>query len=298
MVSRVLALVLLIACGERQRPVETTELKWPLIVDSHVHVSYWPVADQLAASGIGTVVDLAAPERALATRFPIAVVQAGPMLTRPDGYPLDSWGSDGYGVGCADAACVTSTIDRLASHGARVIKLALGDNGLDPALVPVAVSAAHAKQLKVAVHALDDASAKLAGDAGADVLAHTPVEPLSEATIAAWRSKAVISTLAAFGAPAAPDNLKRLRAAGCTVLYGTDLGNLRDAGPSVQEIGLLRQAGLDDAAIVAAMTTTPIAFWGLPAKDASFLLLDRDPRTDVSALVNPKSVWLDGRRVR
>ncbi len=275
---------------------------WPPIVDSHVHVTYWPVADKLATSGIATVVDLAAPESAFATRFPIRVITAGPMLTRPDGYPLDSWGADGYGIACSDAACVTTTIDRMASKGARIVKLALGDNGLDPALVPAAIAHAHEKKMKIAVHALDDASARLAGTAGADLLAHTPAEPLTEATVAAWKGKAVISTLAAFHAPDAPDNLRKLRAAGCTVLYGTDLGNLRDAGPSSEEIALLRRAGLDDAAITAAMTTTPAAFWGLPpiaaGNDASFLLLDRDPRTDASTLLEPQGVWLQGKRVR
>lgn len=306
MVSRLLVLVLVVACRSERPPASDRPaapgagLRWPTIVDSHVHVSYWPIADRLARTGIGAVVDLAAPEPALATAAaPGAprVIAAGPMLTRPDGYPLDSWGADGYGIGCGDAACVTATIDRLARAGARVIKLALGNDGLAPPLVPIAVAHAHARALVVAVHALDDASVKLAGEAGADLLAHTPVEPLSDASVRLWRGKAVISTLAAFGAPAAPANLRRLRAAGCTVLYGTDLGNLRDAGPSVREIALLREAGLDDRAIVEAMTTTPTAFWGL-ANDASFLVVERDPRTDVGVLLRPREVWLGGRRVR
>ncbi len=275
---------------------------WPPIVDSHVHVTYWPIADKLATTGIATVVDLAAPESALGTTFPLRVIAAGPMLTRPGGYPLESWGADGYGIACSDETCVAQTIDRLAGKGARVVKIAMGDNGLDAKLVPIAVARAHAKNLKVAVHALGDASARLAGAAGADLLAHTPVEPLDDATIAAWRGKAVISTLAAFGSPVAPDNLKKLRAAGCVVLYGTDLGNLRDPGPSTTEVLLLRRAGLDDAAITEAMTTAPARFWGLPAitvgNDASFLLLDRDPRTDASVLLQPSGVWLHGKRVR
>lgn len=300
MVSRLLVLALVACSGGARTQQEPTAqgVEWPLIVDSHVHLSYWPVADKLAQSGIGTVVDLAAPEASLGTTSSVRVVSAGPMLTRPDGYPLDSWGSDGYGIGCADVPCIESTIDRLAAKGARVIKLALGDNGLEASLVVPAVERAHARGLKVAVHALDNASAKLAGDAGADLLAHTPAEPLADDTIRAWRGRAVISTLAAFGAPAAPGNLGKLRAAGCTVLYGTDLGNLRDAGPSAREIALLREAGLDDAAITAAMTTSPIAFWGLPRDAASYLVLDRDPRIDASVLVSPRSIWIANRRVR
>jgi imidazolonepropionase-like amidohydrolase len=211
------------------------------------------------------------------------------MLTHTGGYPLDAWGSAGYGIGCDDAACVTATIDRLAAHGARVIKLALDDDGLAPALIPVAVAAAHAHGLKVAVHALSDASAAQAAAAGADLLAHTPVEHLADATVAAWRGRAVISTLEAFGgSDTAVDNLARLRAAGVTILYGTDLGNTHDTGPSVEEVALLRKAGLDDAAITAAMTTTPIAYWGLSLP--GYLVLDGDPRHDVRQLTHPREV--------
>jgi len=300
-----LVLVLAIACGgDLQRAPEPDKqvagVRWPPMIDSHVHVRYWPVADRLPATGIAAVVDLAAPERTLGSSgepAALTVIAAGPMLTRPGGYPLDAWGSAGYGIGCADAACVRVTVDRLAGEGARVIKLALGPDGLDPGLVADAVAAAHARKLKVAAHALDDASARVAAKAGVDVLAHTPTEPLSDATVAAWKHGAVISTLAAFGAPAAVDNLRKLHAAGCTVLYGTDLGNLRDAGPSAEEVALLARAGLDDAAITAAMTTEPARFWGLEDR-TSYLILDRDPRVDARALLAPRSVWLRGRRIR
>jgi imidazolonepropionase-like amidohydrolase len=277
---------------------------WPVVVDSHVHLAYWDVADRLAASGVGAAVDLAAPERD-AVPTELHVLSSGPMLTHVDGYPLDAWGSDGYGIGCADAACVTRTVEHLAGKGVRVIKLALDGDGLDPALVPVAVSAAHAKQLPVAAHALSDASAMLAAQSGVDILAHTPTEPLAAATVAAWGNRTVISTLAAFGGAASTvENLRQLRAAGATVLYGTDLGNTREAGPSAAEIDLLRSAGLDDAAITAAMTTAPLAYWKLPlaevaaGAEATFLVLDADPRTDAEALVSPREVWLRGKRLR
>ena len=276
---------------------------WPPVIDSHVHLSYWPVADQLAASGIAAAVDLAAPE--VRTDGPLHLISSGPMLTSPGGYPLDSWGADGYGLPCADAPCVTAAVAQLARRGARVIKLALDPGGLAPALAPAAVAAAHARHLPVAVHALSDRAARLAADAGADLLAHTPVEPLAPATIAAWRGRAVVSTLAAFGgSPSAVANLRALRAAGATVLYGTDLGNLRDARPSPAELELLRAAGLDDAAITDAMTTAPARYWNLPlgalapGAEASLLALDRDPRIDATALLSPRAVWLRGRRLR
>ncbi|MBA3455912.1 MAG: hypothetical protein H0T42_22635 [Deltaproteobacteria bacterium] len=115
----------------------------------------------------------------------------------------------------------------------------------------------------------------------------------------------MISTLAAFGgSPVAVDNLRRLRAAGATVLYGTDLGNTRDTGPSGDEVSLLRDAGLDDAAITAAMTTVPLAYWKLPlatlerGSEATLLVLERDPRTDVTVLLDPRGVYLRGQRLR
>ena len=277
---------------------------WPPIVDSHVHLAYDPVGDELAANGIGVAVDLAAPERTLGTHEPIAVLEAGPMLTRPNGYPLDAWGSDGYGIGCADEACVRSTIDRLAKSGARVIKLAGDDDGLSTSLYAPAVAAAHAHHLKVAIHALSNASALAAATAGIDMLAHTPVEPLDDATAQAWKGRAVISTLAAFGgSPAAVKNLAKLRAAGATVLYGTDLGNTRDAGPSADEVKLLRAAGLDDAAITDAMTTAPLAFWGVSAgpsvgREATFVVLDGDPRRDANVLLHPRGIYVRGKRLR
>ena len=293
--------------GEKIAAVDAADASgwiWPVVVDSHVHLAYWDVASQLAASGVGVAVDLAAPERKAAAED-LHVLSSGPMLTHVDGYPLDAWGSDGYGVGCDDAACVRTAVTRLADRGASVIKVALDGDGLAPALVPDVVVAAHRRGLPVAAHALSNASALLAANAGVDILAHTPTEPLATDTVAAWSGRTVISTLAAFGgAESTIDNLRRLRAAGATVLYGTDLGNTRDAGPSAREIELLRDAGMDDAAITAAMTTGPLAYWKLlfatfePGAEATFLVLDADPRIDADALVTPREVWIRGKRLR
>lgn len=294
---RVLIALTAAACGPKQ-VAPTDEVHWPAIVDSHVHLAYSPVGPALRRHGVETVVDLAAPEATLGAASPIDVIGAGPMLTHPGGYPLDAWGRDGYGLGCADAACVTAAVERLISHGARVIKIAGDDDGLAPALMPVAVRAAHAHHVNVVIHALSDAGALAGGRAGCDVLAHTPAEALSDATIDAWRGRAVISTLAAFGAPAAVDNLRRLRAAGLTILYGTDLGNLAVEGPSREEVALLREAGLDDAAITAAMTTTPRAFWGIPDAPDTYLVLRADPRREAGALLAPVDVIVHGKSVK
>jgi imidazolonepropionase-like amidohydrolase len=273
---------------------------WPSVVDSHVHLAFYPVGNELARHGIGAVVDLAAPETTLGAAAPLTVIASGPMITRPNGYPLNSWGADGYGIGCDDTACVIAAIDRLAEKGARVIKLPLDVGGLPRDFLETAVEHAHTKKLRVAVHALTAEAAGRAAGAGADILAHTPVEPLSDATVAAWSKGAVVTTLAAFGgAPAAIENLRKLRAAGATVLYGTDLGNLRTSGVSTEEMSLMRAAGLDDAAITAAMTTTPLAYWQLAlgmktGEEATFLMLVSDPRVSAEVLAKPHAVFVRG----
>lgn len=235
------ALLLVAACSSPSAPHDPQRAAIP-IVDSHVHIAFDPVAEELAAHGVRAVVDLASPERTLGNRYPIRVIQSGPMLTHPDGYPLDAWGADGYGIGCSEPACVTQTIDRLAREGAGVIKIAVDDDGLDKALVGQAIKDAHGHGLRVAVHALTNCGAATGGSFDADILAHTPLEPLDDQTIASWAKpgRAVITTLAAFGgSPVAVDNLRKLRAAGLTVLYGTDLGNLRIDGPSDEEMALM-----------------------------------------------------------
>ena len=128
------SLVLLTLAGDKVGTVTEGSSKttwvWPPIVDSHVHLAFYPVGDKLAAHGVGAVVDLGAPETTFGSAAPVIVVPAGPMITRPNGYPLSSWGANGYGVGCTDSACVIETIDRLAAKGARVIKLPLDVGGL------------------------------------------------------------------------------------------------------------------------------------------------------------------------
>ena len=71
----------------------------PAFIDSHVHLAYLPRAAEHARGGIAAAVDLASPEAFLADRDArLVLLRSGPMLTAPRGYPLESWGSNGYGV--------------------------------------------------------------------------------------------------------------------------------------------------------------------------------------------------------
>jgi imidazolonepropionase-like amidohydrolase len=162
--------------------------------------------------------------------------------------------------------------------------------------------------MRVVAHAMDDPSARRAADAGVDILAHTPVRPLSDEAVAAWArpERAVISSLTAFGAGAdALTNLRRLHEAGARILYGTDLGNRRVAGVDAEELRLLSQVGLSPGEILAACTHLPAAVWGLeglgqlaPGAPAHFLVLDGDPHDDPTLLARPRAVYIGGHRRR
>ncbi|MBL9102925.1 MAG: amidohydrolase family protein [Myxococcales bacterium] len=283
----------------------------PAFIDSHVHLAYWPVGEDLLDRGVVAVVDLAAPLAWLAA--PVAprelrVVASGPMITARRGYPTRDWGADGYGLEVGGPREAEAAVDELHGRGARVIKLPITDAPvLDERALRAAVARAHHHGLKVASHALSDAEARTAAAVGVDALAHTPVEPLAD--VAAWSGRAVVSTLAAFGgAPSAVDNLRRLRAAGAQVLYGTDLGNTRDAGISAEEITLLQAAGLDGQAILDAGTRLPAAYWGLLDAEgrgpgalavggpADLLVLAADPRVTPTTLAAPEAVYVAGVR--
>ncbi len=278
----------------------------PAFIDSHVHLAYWPVAEELADGGVAAAVDLASPIEFLSEdHAPLRVLEAGPMITAQGGYPLNAWGSDGYGLACDDSSSAVLAVDDVRGRGADLVKIPLaGEPELSDDALRAAIDRAHALGMKVAVHALGDDEARRAAEAGADVLAHCPVESLSDQTLALWEGRAVVSTLGAFGGTdAAVDNLRALRAGGATVLYGTDLGNSRDAGISLREIDLLIAAGMNGGSILAAATAGPAEFWGLdglgtiePGAAASLLVLADDPLLDPTTLANPVGVWVDGIR--
>src|SRR5450432_2297953 len=276
----------------------------PGFIDSHVHLAYDPVGPDLVASGIVAVLDLAAPLASLsADHAPLRVLNSGPMITAKLGYPTTSWGQGGYGLEVSSPAAGAQAVETLVAAGVQVIKVPLtAAPTLDDATVKAVVNAAHGHKLKVFTHALEEVNAARAAADGVDVLAHTPTEALSDATLEAWKARTVISTLSAFGGGAAAvKNLHDLRERGARVLYGTDLGNTRDTTIQAAEISLLLAAGFDGASIVRAGTSVPAEFLGLSdlgsldvGKRASFLVLAADPTLDPHTLSEPVAVYVDG----
>jgi imidazolonepropionase-like amidohydrolase len=299
----------------------------PCAVDAHVHLAFAAglgakdasegartaaalgrLARQLLLGGVAGVLDLGAPEPllgALQRLAPLTVATSGPLLCAAEGYPTRSWGADGYGLELGDPGLAAGAVERLHRAGARMVKLSLDRRFplLSPRAARAAAERAHALGLQVAAHALDRAAVAAALEAGADLLAHTPVEPLDDQLIRAVGARRlfVTSTLHAFGGTAAAlENLARLRSAGARVLYGTDLGNQGTApGLLEPELRLLGQL-LGPAELLAACTREPARLLGAPlgslddGAHAHLLLLADDPLRDPLALCRPARVLIGG----
>jgi len=284
----------------------------PAFVDAHVHLSVAGSVPEVAAAevrgGLAAVLDLGEPERTLPIAAPpLRVRFAGPLLTAPRGYPTQSWGANGYGLELATPAEARAAVLRLSKAGVRFVKLAFDGRYplLDAEVARAAAEEAHHLGLRVAAHALDADAVRRALSAGADVLAHTPVEPLPDdlVKLAAARHVWVISTLHAFGGTSgALDNLRRLRAAGVRVAYGTDLGNQGTApGIDANELALLGKAGLSSREVIEAATSAAAQLLGeadlghlRKGAAASVIAVPEAALRDTRLLARPSLVLIDG----
>ena len=208
---------------------------------------------------------LLSEERSDETKRPRAVEVdfAGAFLTAPGGYPSDrDWAPEGSFREISDADSAAAAVAEMADAGASCIKVTSNSTAgpvLPDDLFRAIVGLAADRALPVVAHAEGRGQAARAVRLGAARLAHAPfTEHLDDDEIARQAASASwISTLAIHDDPAraiAIDNVRRFRAAGGTVLYGTDLGN----GPmpvdlNPREIAALREAGLDDAALLTAL---------------------------------------------
>jgi imidazolonepropionase-like amidohydrolase len=139
--------------------------------------------------------------------------------------------------------------------------------------------------------------------AGVRELAHTPwTDTLSDAVIQTLAKRTrVVSTLdiQSFGGDTpevrtAIANLRRFHEAGGVVLYGTDLGNGPvPPGIDVREVLLLREAGLQDEAIVRSMSLGPLK----KSAQGDLIALGRNPFEELEAFTDLRLVVRGGRVV-
>jgi imidazolonepropionase-like amidohydrolase len=288
----------------------------PGVADRHVHIRFSDPGAVLLG-GVTAVRDLGwVPEEIFALAnaselpsFTGPLIRAvGPMLTAPGGYPANaSWAPAGLARELDGPEDAAAAVDELADRGAAAIKVALNaDFGRTPsdAVLATIVEAAHRRGLPVTAHAQGRGQAQRAVGAGVDEFAHTPwSERLSDEVLAAAaRTSRIVSTLDihSFGEvtpelKTACDNLARFRAAGGTVVYGTDLGNGSiPPGIHIREALLLHEiVRMTPEEVLVAMTAGPIEAGG----PADLVLLGSDPLIRLEGLGDVRAVVRSGRVV-
>jgi imidazolonepropionase-like amidohydrolase len=288
----------------------------PGVADRHAHIR---LADPGAVllGGVTAVRDLAwVPEEIFALAdasempsFTGPLIRAvGPMLTAPGGYPTrDDWAPPGTGRELAGPEDAAAVVAELASLGAAAIKVSLNSEaGPTPSGAELAaiVQAAHGRGLQVTAHVQGAGQAERALQAGIDEFAHAPwTERLSDDLLeAAARTMRVVSTLdiLSYGEVTpelriACDNLARFRAAGGSVVYGTDLGNGPiPPGIHVREALLLHEAvGMAPEEVLGAMTVGRLGR-GVPA---DLIVLGSSPLEGIQRLGDLRMVMRAGRVV-
>ena len=274
----------------------------PALIDAHVHLSVAgesaSVARAQVKGGVAAVLDLGAPERTLPLDHPpLRVRFSGPLMTAPGGYPTRSWGKNGEGLELATAADARAAVLRLSQRGARFIKLAFDPRFplLGPEVARAAADEARYLGLRVAAHALETESVRLALDAGADVLAHTPRDPLPQDLLGRLQGKWVISTLRAFAVD--PARLRALADAGTRIAYGTDLGNENTApGVDAGELALIAEAGVDPLAAATSAAATLLGFGDLGSLAVGARASVLAVRSLIpESLARPEWVMIDGK---
>lgn len=237
----------------------------PGFIDLHVHVA----EAAMALGGLTTVRDLGGPIDLLGIDdgTPLRVLEAGPIVTAPDGYPVPAFGP-GLALQVLGAAQARAAVRKLAGRGADVIKIAL-ERGVGWPLptvdeVRAIVAEAHRHDLRVTAHVTAEIGTRLALDGGVDELAHFPCGLLPETrreliasglpVVGTLHALELVGSFIFCGDPVA--EARKFIAAGGRLLYGTDIG-VRGIprGIDVQELRMMRRAGMAPVDVLAAATS-------------------------------------------
>ena len=228
----------------------------------------------------------------------------------------------------ATPAVAAPAINRFLDAGADGIKIFTGSFKseapavlLPPEIIRAVADAAHARSSFVVAHPQTREGFVNAVENGVDVLAHTAPSagPLGAELIHSMleRNVALIPTLKLwswelrrFNVPestwrayqtAGVEQLAAYSVAGGEILFGTDVGYMRDYD-TTEELEMMRRAGMTFANVLAALTTRPAArFAGEPGTvergaRGDLVILADDPRADVTAF-SRVAVTIRGGRV-
>ena len=181
--------------------------------------------------------------------------------------------------------------------GADAIAHMFQDQPADDAFVALA------KEKKATIIPTLSVLAGASADGSAAALAADPaiaphLSPMQKGMMAARFPRTRPQTLAR-----ALESVRKLDAAGVTILAGTDAPNPSTAhGPTMhEELELLVRAGLTPAAALAAATSRPAAFFGTADRGriaeglrADLLLVEGDPTADIRATRRIAAIWKNG----
>lgn len=281
----------------------------PGLTDAHTHINTSADINAMLDAGITTVCDVSASKSLVEASQQLDIVSSGGMAM---GLVLNA---GGY-------------VEQAVANGARYIKVLLF-NTLSvgkPALRGI-VNAAHAKGLKVAVHATEVATVRQAADAGADILLHIPMKEafppelaakIAEKGIAVAPTLVMMKTFAHSGRGGynpddyqnAVDGVRLLHRNNVNILAATD-ANPGSFAPAVgygqtlhYEMELLADAGLSSTEVLAAATGNSAAAFGLnagriaPGQPASMLLAEGRPDRHISDIRHIRHIWVKGEAIR
>jgi len=312
----------------------------PGIIDTHVHVTEpllrremllpgWLRAGVTTIRDTGTIFQGPVLLRELVSQLGPAprVIATGGILTVTDGYPVTR-GPVGAAV-ALQVAGVEGAIDGVnmtLDAGAEFIKIAietgipggrLHENTGAPTLsieqVRAIVQAAHARGATVSAHVTNEWELRRAIEGGVDSLAHTPLDEIPSDLLRALvdRKIPMTGTLNIWGTPTntvtanAQRNVAKLVKAGGTVAMGTDYPFQLHGGLPIEELKLMRDAGLTDEQVLLASTRDAALVCARPdlgtievGKVADMIVVDGDPLDDLEALARVSVVVHDGARIR
>jgi len=305
----------------------------PGVIDPHTHIgdTLWRQIDILSPwllTGVTSVQDLGTlwpliplyRERAATLPSPPRMQFGGPIISPTGGYPADEW-SYKYGVDTVDEA--RAFVKRLIEEThVDVIKIAIergysidyDEPGL-PVLSPVQVAAicdeAHAHGKIVIAHATDPKEVEIGIDNGVDVLAHSPVSPISDTVLRRAIAKGVpmITTIGAWGDVQdrphyALKNALRYWELGGKIITATDYP-FQPAEMPLREFQLLSEGGVPNEDIIVAATGN--AALALDRDDLGTLeegklgdviVVAGDPLENIQAMADVEAVVLGGRVVK
>lgn len=248
---------------------------------------------------------------------------AGPRIVAAGGSLVYTGGTPAYLPGVrlpevATAREARAVVNGVLDDGADGVKIFSGsfisptETVLLPAdLIRAITAAAHARGAFVIAHPTDRDGLVNAVGNGVDVLAHTapPAGPLGSAltrqmlasgvalipTLKLWSWELARSGVPAPGIEAyenaGVDQLREYFAAGGEILFGTDVGYMRDYD-TAREFELMQRAGLEFPDILASLTTRPARRFagesgtveaGVPG---DVVIFGRSPAADVSAFAD------------